>query len=236
MPSGAKMRCVEEFVERHAGYDLEHAAERLEACAGAVGPARAGLELERRAAEARDVVGQRFAVAARDGLDRGVAHRAAAEARDVRQQILDRDLALRGTRVEARRRAAAAFGPCDGDAQIAELRNVARHGVAQAQLVLLDHHHDADADDRLRHRCDAKQRVGAHRLPRFEVHDAVRRDVSDFAAARDDGDGADEVARGDAPLEHGVDALEPLARQAYVLGIGAEGEWSEGERCGRGRD
>ena len=100
--------------------------------------------------------------------------------------------------------------------QIAELGDVARHGVAQAQLVLLDHHHDADADDRLRHRGDAEQRVGAHRRARFEIHDAVRRDVRHLAAARDDGDGADEVAGGDAPLEHGVDALEPLARQADV--------------------
>ena len=101
---------AEEPIERHARGDLDHAAQRLEAGAGAVGPARARLELERRAAQARNVVGQRLAFLARHLLDVAVAHRAAAEARHVRQQILDRDLALRGHGVELRRRLGAAAG------------------------------------------------------------------------------------------------------------------------------
>ncbi len=48
--------------------------------------------------------------------------------------------------------------------------------------------------------------------------------MGDLAAARNDGHGAREVPGGDAPLDHGIDTLEPLARQADGFGIG----------CGRG--
>ena len=49
-------------------------------------------------------------------------------------------------------------------------------------------------------------------------------DVGDLASAGHDGHGAREISGGDAPLDHGIDTLEPLARQADGFGIG----------CGRG--
>ena len=62
-------------------------------------------------------------------------------------------------------------------------------------------------------------------------------DVGHFAAARDDGDRAREVAGGDALLEHRVDALEPLARQADVFGIcRGSGGGNDGQRGRRNDD
>jgi hypothetical protein len=142
----------------------------------------------------------------------------------VRQQILDRDLALRRHSVELRRRwlttrvrrgrtARAAAGRRwlrDGHLHVAELRDVARHRVVQPQLPFLDHHHHADADHGLGHRRDAEHVRGRHRLLRLEVHDALRVDVGDLAFARDGDDGAGQIARGDAALNHLRDALESL--------------------------
>ena len=169
--------------------------------------------------------GERLAFLARHLLDVAVAHRAAAEPRHVRQQILDRDLALRGDGVELRRRwrragagAASAGGRLrDRDLHVAELGNVAGDRIVQPQLAFLDHHHDADADDRLGHRGDAEHRRRRHRLLRLEIHDALRVEVGEASLARDRDHGAGEIAGGDPALDHLGDALKPLGRQPDVL-------------------
>ena len=153
---------------------------------------------------------ERLAFLARDLFDLAVAHRAAAEPRDVRQQILDRDLALRRHGVELRRRrrtaragAASAGGRLpDRHLHAAELGDVARDRIVQPQLSFLDHHHDADADDRLGHRRDAEHRRRRHRLLRLEIHDALRVDVGEATLARHRDHGAGQIAGGDPPLDH----------------------------------
>ena len=91
---------------------------------------------------------------------------------------------------------------------VLELRNVARHRIVEVQLALLDEHHDGDADDRLGHRGDAEHRG---RQPSAA---SIRRSITPCAAmmdhlalARHDRDGAGDVAGGDAPFDHLVDAL-----------------------------
>ena len=144
----------------------------------------------------------------------------------MREQILDRDLTLRGHRVELRRRRRSACGACaaptrrrlqDRDLHVAELGDIARHRVVQAQLPFLDHHHHADADDRLGHRGDAKHVRGRHRLLAVTVGHALSVHIRDAPLARDGDDSAGEIARGDAALNHLGDALQPLGGETDFL-------------------
>src|SRR5207248_4957941 len=93
---------AEELIERHAGGDLDDAAEGVEAGLCAIGPAGAGLEFERGRAEAWDVAGEIFFRAAIELAGLGVADGSAGEAGDVSQQIADRDVVFGRNGVEER--------------------------------------------------------------------------------------------------------------------------------------
>ncbi len=227
----------QELIERLSRHDLDDAAEGVEAGLRAVGPARAGLELERAHAEPRDVVRERVGRLAGDrGLaDVAVAHRAAREARGVREQVADGDLALGGHRVEPRRRRRLVSArrrtlprQRNRDLQILEARDVLRHRIGDAELALLHHHHDRDAGDRLGHRRDAEHRVLRHRLLRLDVGDAGRFEVRDTPVARHQRHAAADLARRDVALHHLRDAPQPLAGEtrhprASPIAVSADG-------------
>src|SRR5207247_3092294 len=92
----------EELVQSHAGSDFDDAAEGIESGLRAVGPAGAGLELQRRSAQPRNIACQIFFRPAVQLSYLAGAHGAAPQAGDVGQQIANGDLALGRHGVEMR--------------------------------------------------------------------------------------------------------------------------------------
>ena len=85
------------------------------------------------------------------------------------------------------------------------------------KLALLNEHHDGDADDRLGHGGDTEHRARCHGLFCLQVHHALRGVVNDLAFARHNRDGTRDVAGGDAPLDHLVDAMQAFRRQSHFF-------------------
>src|SRR5712691_4106161 len=86
----------QELIETLAGDDLDHASQSVKRGAGAVAPARSGLEVQRHDAQARNVVGQRLPrLPGNLRLLGGAGATARNQTGDMRQQVLDRDLAVR---------------------------------------------------------------------------------------------------------------------------------------------
>ena len=81
---------------------------------------------------------------------------------------------------------------------------------------------------------DARRNIESGCIGRFdcEIHDALRLEIGDLAVARDERDGAGDLAGRDRALDELVDALQALAREADALRRGGFGVQNEARRCG----
>jgi hypothetical protein len=161
----------------------------------------------------------------------------------VREQILDRDLALRGHGVERR-----ACPPLPRPTPIASretptfmLRNsgmkratgsLSRTFPSSTSIMI------AVPTTGLGHRRDANHVRRRHAFLRFQVRHALCREVHDLPAPRDGRDRTGEIAASDAPLNHLRDALQALGRDADFLGLAGRpcrSDRGEQEERGPGR-
>src|SRR5712664_3256197 len=107
----------------------------------------------------------------------------------------------------------------DEDALIAPRRDELPHRIVELSASLLPQHHQPHAHDRLRHRIDAEDRMlGDWPLP-LDLEVALRLEVRDFSPARDEREGAGELAGVDVTLEVIGDASEPRRRQSDFFGL-----------------
>ena len=143
--------------------------------------------------------------------------RAVAEARRVQQQVLDGDVARR---LASRARAALLHH------HVLELGQKLRRRIGEAELVLLDEHHDGDSGHGLGHRVDAEERPLGHRRLRFEALQPDRLEVDELAAPRDGGDGP-----GDLPIGHEL----PQQRRGQLAAARADMPAASGVARGMGR-
>ena len=93
-----------------------------------------------------------------------------------------------------------------------------RHGIVEMKLSRVDELQRRDGDDRLRHRIDAEDAVGAHGDIVRDIHAADSLCVPDLAVARDDHDESGKLARIDVHgLQRWGDARERLGGEADIL-------------------
>ena len=128
-------------------------------------------------------------------------------------------------------RSKAASAPCAGGrrtrlgdghlVETFELRNESRDRIAQPNRALFDEHHDRDASDGLRHRCQPEQAVLRHRLLRLEVHHAARLEVRDAPPARDQRHRASDIVGVDVALDGFTNAFQPIRGETDLLGFPA---------------
>ncbi len=209
---------AEKCVEIPARRDLYDAAQYAEAGEGAVIPARAGLELERRAAELIRPREPDLVPVRRHRPADGVAHGAAHDARRVRHEVEHSDLTLGRNRIEIRLvRLVRVYGPANRDHLILVARQKPRDGIGKAQLAFLDEHHDCDPGHGLRHRSNTEYRVGIHGRAGFGVHGALGLQMRDPAVARYERNGARDVTGFHVTLNELVDTLETSRRQTNAL-------------------
>src|SRR5262245_21622645 len=107
----------------------------------------------------------------------------------------------------------------DEDALIAPRRDELPHRIVELNASLLPQHHQPDAHDRLRHRVDAEDRIRRDRPLALDLEVALRLEVRDLAPARDEREGAGELAGVDVPLEVIADASEPRRRESDFFGL-----------------
>ena len=88
------------------------------------------------------------------------------------------------------------------DLAVGELRKEPVDGLINCELAVLDEHHRGRGEDRLGHRCDAKDGVAAHRLVTVKRHHAHRVDVHVLITS-DQSDHPGELALRDAS-GHGI--------------------------------
>ena len=217
IPSGSKMRR-----RRNSSNGCPEATSTTRARASI--PARPlyrqrvpGWKSSGRAAKRDDPLGQRRPRPARpEQLRRRLllAEPAAGQAGGVRQQVANRDLALRRDELDL---------PVllDGDLHPLELGDEPRDGVGQADLALLDQHQDRHARDRLGRGGHAEDRVRAHRRLRLDVHHAPGLVVDDAPPAGDQGDGPRDLLLLDVPPDDLVDPIQALRRDPHLLRPGA---------------
>ena len=239
IPSGSKMRSPQELVERLPGGDLHDPGQGVDPGQAAVPPARPGWKSSGSAAKrAAPSVSVAPAPPGRRSSRRRLllAEPAAGQAGGVRQQVANRDLALRRDELDL---------PVllDGDLHPLELGDEPRDGVGQADLALLDQHQDRHARDRLGRGGHAEDRVRVHRRLRLDVHHAPGLVVDHAPPAGDQGDGPRDLLLLDVPPDHLVDPIQALRRDPHLLRPGAgQSRWfarprrPEGARPGRRRE
>src|SRR2546426_12634515 len=82
----------------------------------------------------------------------------------------------------------------DEDALIAPRRDELSHRIVELKASLLPQHHQPHAHDRLRHRVDAEDRILRYRPLSLDLEVALRLEVRDLSPARDEREGAGELA------------------------------------------
>ena len=132
----------------------------------------------------------------------------------MRQEVLDRDLALCRDRIKLDRRGLRAAAPsahasagflCHRHFHLFELGDELRHRIVEPHLSLFHEHEDGRAADDLRHRPDAEDRIPLHRLLRFQIHQTIGFHVRDTAFARHHRDSSREFVRFHVTLDGLVD-------------------------------
>ncbi len=211
MPSGVKIFLVEQDVERLARGDFDDGAEDVGRSANSARPCRriegegeggdGFREVERGPVEAR-VAGLHVHLAEFGFL---VEH-AVDEARLMAHEIAHGDLA--GGRV----RLALAFE----DFRVGEFGNVFRDRIFEPELAFLDQLHGGDGNDRLRHRIDAEDGLGRHRVSIARAFRADRGDVHDFPALGDEEDRAGDLAGLHVGFEIGLSLREDCGIEAEL--------------------
>ena len=222
-----------ELIERFSGDHLDHPTEDIDRMA--VVPGRARLVGERQFGEAFgeigivDVTGKQASVDI-GLLDQSLAEETVGEAGGVAHQVLDGDRALDRDRIQSHRPVLALL--LDADLDVRERRNVFRQRLLQLQFAFLHQHHRGNRGDRFRHRIDAEDGVGRHRLLGAGIANAETIEVGRLAVALDHHDGTGNLVPGDLVLDVGIDASEPCARKTRFLGLGGEGAFGERARDG----
>ena len=173
---------TEEFVQRLAGDDFHKGAEHVDGVA--VAPFRTRRERQRQLADlAGHVLQGVFRVAdlavAVDLVGLVLEQEAVGEAGRVGDEIEHRHLAV--WLAQFRRGGRAAIP----DHRVLVFRNVAADRMVEADLALLEQHHDGERRDRLRHRIDAEDRLGTDGLLAAHLGRAGIAFMGDLAAARD---------------------------------------------------
>ena len=132
-------------------------------------------------------------------------------------------------------------GAFDGDAVLGalvdqplvlELGQIFFHGIIDGELAHVLHHQNRGGGDRLGHRGDPKQMVGAHRLVFFEIGEAHGVEAHVLALARDERDGTRDDVVGHKALHRLGNGLELRGINANGRGISAghaRGEQDEDE-------
>ena len=201
-------------VEPFSGHDLDHAAQDVGR--EAVLPRGARVEAEGQARELcrvlrdghvrfREPVGHpRSPVEVGERL---MAQHGVGESRRVRQQVPDRDATPHSDRLLV---LLSSLRAACHDAGVPELREEDVQRVSQPHLAFLDELQDGDAGDGLRHRADAKDRVGGHGLPRLRVRVAHRVEIDEAVPPGDERDGSRELFFLDVALEHLADLPQLL--------------------------
>jgi hypothetical protein len=82
----------------------------------------------------------------------------------------------------------------------------------QFHVAALDHHDGSHGDDRLGHRCKAKQGILRHRTGFGLIEEAVRLEVEKLSVPRDHRHGTGKYATVDLSFHDRRDARQPLAR------------------------
>ena len=108
----------------------------------------------------------------------------------------------------------------DGDGGFGILGDIPGHRIVEQQAAVFHKDHGGHADDELGLRCNPKDRVTAHRLPRGDILDPVNGLVHDFSIAHHECDHT-----GDAPVvcvlgRQGVETRQPLGAHPDGLGRG----------------
>ena len=113
--------------------------------------------------------------------------------------------------------------------------NELRDGVGEEEPALLVEHHHGDTRDRLGHRGDPEERVGAHRRAALHVLEAGGMHVDHLALPSDEGDDTAGLVAIDEGLHSVVEALEPRGRDADALRRRRDGRRGRPSRGRRGR-
>ena len=131
----------------------------------------------------------------------------------VPEQILNGDGANRRREIEA----AIAF---DADLRAGESRNEFRDRIGEQNAPFLDHLHNCDRHDRLRHRIDAEDRIMRHHVVGQWRTAAEGLEITDASLARDQGDGARNPPGRDLALKHVSKPVKPFFGQADLARFG----------------
>jgi hypothetical protein len=146
----------------------------------------------------------------------------------VTHQVLHRDLTTR--RFEHQPPLAAALLHFDAHLQLFQLRQVCGHWVHQLQLAFFGQHQGRHHGDRLGHRRDAKDRVGAHGAVRGPILKTEGLLVHDLAFASDQHHCAGDIAAGNVGVERVGHSLQTLRGEADCFGFRCFGQ-----RCRQSR-
>ena len=184
----------------------------------AVVPFGAGLRDQRNVGGGLDDLGQRLvgrleidAAVAVHRIDRRGFHEAVGQARCVRQQVAERDVAFRRHGLQFAAHAAGEH------AHVLEAGQIARDRIVQLETPLLVQHHDRRRGERLGHRVEAEDGVRRHPLLAFDVGQAARVEMHQLAAAQDHGGHPGKPAVIDQALRPAIHACQPLGRKADIL-------------------
>jgi hypothetical protein len=224
------------LIEWLAGNDFHDTSQSLESGKRTVAPARTGLKIERRRAQARNVVGKPFACFQSHFCRFGVAGRPAAhKTGDVRQKVLDGDFARGGNRVEEGRGTSNRRGRSgrsllrDRYFHAAEFRDELRNRVGQPQFAFFHEHQDGRPGDGFGHGGDPEERIFGHRFFGIDIHETVRFEVGQFSISRYHCDRTRDVMPINVALNGFMYAGEPLGGKPGLFGLAV---WMEAAKIG----
>ena len=177
-------------------------------------PGGAGLGEKRQARRRLDDLGQALrrglevdAVLPVERIDRGRLDEAVGQARRMGEEVAKGDVALGRYGLDP---------PVHGgrDPHVAETGQEARDRVVELEATLLVEHHDRDRGQRLRHRIDAHNRVGRHRLRPCDVGEAMLAGEGDLSPPHHRDLDARQLPVLDEAPHPDVDPIQAIRRQA----------------------
>ena len=144
-------------------------------------------------------------------IDRRRLHEAVGQPRRMRQQIAERDVALRRHRFQLAAHAAREH------AHVLEARQKAGDRIVELEAAFLVQHHDRRRGQRLGHRVETEDRIRRHARLALDVRQAAGIEVRHLAVPRHHRDHAGHLAVIHQPLCPGIDARQPFRRQTDVF-------------------
>ena len=184
-------------------------------------PGVAGRKFERQFAQRSDHVGQRAGLfdladffAAIGCIDVGAQLKTIGQPGGMAEQIDDLHRAFHRAGLETQ-----LVGAGDKDTNVFPGGNVAMHGVFERDKAFFNQHHQRYRRDRLGHRIDAKNGIGRHGQPAFDIGMAGHAEMRDIAMAGDHRQCAGQFAGGDVFFsQEMIDTGKAIRVETKVIG------------------